>query len=82
MLASFGALLYRIDAGSARVNYGLEKVRFPTALPVGSKVRATATVMDVRRVSAGAQLVLKWVVETDCLSRPVCGAESTTLIVP
>src|SRR5215472_18471584 len=40
------------DAGMA-VNYGLNKVRFPAPVPVGSKVRLTAALVDVEEVKGG-----------------------------
>ena len=36
------------------VNYGLNKVRFPAPVPVGSKIRLTATLLDVEEVKGGA----------------------------
>ena len=81
MLPSFAASLYRVEAGSARLNYGLEKVRFPAPVPVGAKVRARPTIKQVRPVSAGTQVVVSWVVEAEGGSRPVCVAESITLVV-
>ena len=35
------------------VNYGLNKVRFPAPVPVGSKIRLTATLVDVEELKAG-----------------------------
>ena len=35
------------------VNYGLNKVRFPAPVPVGSKIRLTATLADVREIRGG-----------------------------
>ena len=82
MLPAFGAELYAIEAGSARLNYGLEKVRFPAPVPVGAKVRASATLKQVRGVPAGTQVLVSWAVEAQDASRPVCVAESITLVLP
>ena len=41
------------------VNYGLNKVRFPAPVPVGSKVRATVTLKSVEEVTGGLQLTLR-----------------------
>ncbi|MEM6107522.1 MaoC family dehydratase [Mycobacterium sp. 050272] len=81
MLPAFGSRLYSIEAGSARLNYGLDKVRFPAAVPVGSKIRATATIRRVQTTPAGTQVVFGWVVEAAGVERPVCVAETVTLIV-
>src|ERR1700757_2846172 len=45
------------------VNYGLNKVRFPAPVPVGSRIRLTATLVDVEEFRGGLQLVAGGVVE-------------------
>jgi acyl dehydratase len=81
MLPGFGSQLFRIDAGSARLNYGSEKVRFPSPLRVGSSIRATPTFASVTEVPAGTQVRTRWVVESDSAEKPVCVAEAITLVV-
>ena len=65
------------DAGMA-VNYGLNKVRFPAPVPVGSKVRLTATLVDVEEVRGGLQLTVGGVIEREGGDKPVCVLESVT----
>ena len=60
------------------VNYGLNKVRFPAPVPVGSKVRLTATLVDVEEVKGGLQLIAAGVVEREGSEKPVCVLESVT----
>ncbi|GAB2739991.1 MaoC family dehydratase [Nocardioides pakistanensis] len=81
MLPGFGGELFRIDAGSARLNYGTDKVRFPSPLRVGSRIRATPTFASVTAVSAGTQVKTRWVVEAEGSEKPVCVAETITLVV-
>jgi acyl dehydratase len=57
---------------STKVNYGLDKVRFPAPVPVGSKVRATATLTDIRPIDGGVQITVDAVVERDGGDKPVC----------
>ncbi len=57
------------------VNYGLNKVRFPSPVPVGSKVRLTATLKSVEEVAGGLQLTLSAVIEREGGDKPVCIAE-------
>ena len=57
------------------VNYGLNKVRFPSPVPVGSKVRASATLTDVTEIAGGLQYVLAVTVEREGGDKPVCIAE-------
>jgi acyl dehydratase len=58
------------------VNYGLNKVRFPAPVPVGSKVRLTATLVDVEEVKGGLQLTVGGVIEQEGGEKPVCVLES------
>jgi len=57
------------------VNYGLNKVRFPAPVPVGAKVRLTATLKDVEEVAGGLQLTIAGVIEAEGGTKPVCIAE-------
>ena len=57
------------------VNYGLNKVRFPSPVPVGAKVRLTATLKAVEEVAGGLQLTLAAVIEREGGDKPVCIAE-------
>ena len=58
------------------VNYGLNKVRFPAPVPVGSKVRLTATLADVEEVKGGLQLTVGGVIDREGGDKPVCVLES------
>lgn len=57
------------------VNYGLNRVRFPAPVPVGSRVRLTATLADVQQIAGGYQLTVAAVIERDGGDKPVCVAE-------
>jgi acyl dehydratase len=57
------------------VNYGLNKVRFPAPVPVGSKVRLTATLTEVEEVAGGLQVTVAAVIEREGGDKPVCVAE-------
>jgi acyl dehydratase len=57
------------------VNYGLNKVRFPAPVPVGSKVRLTATLTDVEEVKGGLQPTVAALIERDGADEPACIAE-------
>jgi acyl dehydratase len=58
------------------VNYGLNKVRFPAPVPVGSRVRARMTLLEVEDIEGGAQIMWKVTIERDGGDKPVCVAES------
>ena len=58
------------------VNYGLNKVRFPAPVPVGSKVRSRTTVVSVEDIEGGAQVTWLVTIEREGSNKPVCVAES------
>jgi len=65
-----------MEGAKMGVNYGLNKVRFPSPVPVGSKVRAGAQLKDVTDVGGGgAQLVLETTFEIEGSDKPACVAE-------
>src|SRR5262249_57689372 len=57
------------------VNYGLNKVRFPSAVPAGSKIRARAVLRSLEEVEGGRQLVWNITVEREGGDKPCCVAE-------
>lgn len=63
------------DAG-ARINYGLNKVRFPSPVPAGSRIRGRATIVSVEEVPGGLQVVIATIIEREGADKPVCIAES------
>jgi acyl dehydratase len=62
------------DGGMA-INYGLNKVRFPAPVPVGSRVRATFRVVDVDEQAWGTQVTMAATIEREGGDKPVCVAE-------
>ena len=69
---------YTITDAKMGVNYGLNKVRFPAPVPVGSKVRAKVTLKDVEQVAGGLQTTLSVTIEREGGDKPVCIAEWVT----
>jgi acyl dehydratase len=64
-----------VTDATAFVNYGLNKVRFPAPVPVGGRIRLTATLTDVAEVKGGLQLTGSAVIELEGGDKPVCVAE-------
>ena len=59
------------------INYGFNKVRFPAAVPAGTRVRARAEVLTVEDLGDGWwQVVTKYTIEGEQSEKPVCVAES------
>ena len=74
LIPMWSEVLVVTDATMA-VNYGLNKVRFPAPVPVGSKVRLTATLADLEEIKGGYQLTVAAVIEREGGDKPVCIAE-------
>jgi acyl dehydratase len=70
--------VYRVDGVKMGINYGLNKVRFTSPLPVGSKVRGNVELVDVADVTGGVQLTTKITVEIEGSERPALVAEWLT----
>jgi acyl dehydratase len=76
LIPLFGELL-EIRGVRMSVNYGLEKVRFPSPVPVGAKIRMAATVVSVEGVAGnGVQMLLGCTVEVDGSEKPACVAQA------
>ncbi len=67
--------LLQVDGVTMGVNYGTNKVRFTSPVPVGSSIRAGATLAAVEPFDGGATVVLDVVVEVRDASRPACVAQ-------
>jgi acyl dehydratase len=67
--------LLRVEHTSMAINYGLDRVRFPAPVPVGSRVRGRFTVLSVESVGGGDQAVIEGTVEREGGEKPVCVAE-------
>jgi acyl dehydratase len=69
--------IYTVNGIKLAINYGLNKVRFPAPVPVGSRVRAQTSLVSVDDVGNGAvQATMSTTVEIDGSPKPACVAES------
>lgn len=76
----FSYELYRVENVAFALNYGLNKVRFPAPLPVGSKVRMRATIASVEDIAGGIQMATALTFEREGGDKPVCVAETLVRI--
>ena len=81
LLPVLGAEVLDIRGFSMMINYGLEKVRFPAAVPVGSRIRAGIELTSLQRKSSGIQLGSVATVEIEGGDRPALVAETVRLMV-
>jgi len=75
LLPVFVEQIYTIAGLAFGMNYGANKVRFPAPVPVDSRLRATATLLETRDIPVGTQGVVNVVVEREGADKPVCIAE-------
>jgi acyl dehydratase len=81
LVPMLAAQLFHIDTMGAKLNYGVNRVRFPSPVPVGSRIRATATIAEVTDVPAGKQMVTRYVIEIEDVAKPACVAETVVLLL-
>lgn len=60
------------------VNYGVNKVRFPSPVPVGSKIRAGVELLEAEPVTGGVQTVMRITIEVEGGSKPACIIDSVS----
>jgi len=68
--------LLEVRGVKMNINYGLNKVRFPAPVPVGSKIRLGATLAAVNDVKGGVEAVVDAVLECEGAAKPACVAQA------
>jgi acyl dehydratase len=76
LLPMFTAQVLRVDGVRMGVNYGLNRVRFPAPVPVGSALRAGVTLLSIEDITDGVQVVNEVTVERQGGEKPCCVAQS------
>lgn len=76
LLPRFMHDLYRVDGVAMAINYGFNKVRFISPVPVGARVRARSVIQDVARPDGAVQATLVTTVDIDGASKPAAVIES------
>ena len=81
LVPQFAAQIFSMETPGAKLNYGVNKVRFPSPVKVGSRIRCTATLGEVTDLPAGKQLTTRYVVEIEGEEKPACVAETVVLLL-
>jgi len=81
MLPFLGAQVFAFAGDVARVNYGLNKVRFVTPVRVGSKIRNRVHLLDVKDTDKGQHVTVQHTIEIKGEDKPACIAETLTLLM-
>jgi acyl dehydratase len=72
------AQIIKVEGIEMAVNYGVNKVRFPAPVPVGSRLRAGASLVSVEDVPGGVQSVVDLTFEIEGGAKPVCVAQTVS----
>ena len=82
LLPHFASQVFRLETPGARLNYGLEKVRFPSPVPVDSRLRSHVRFRRGPRARAGASSsIVEHTVEIEGHDKPACMAAHVVLLL-
>ena len=76
LLPEMFASAFEVKDARMGVNYGLNKVRFPAPVPVGSRLRGKFVLTAFEPLEGGAQMTVEVTMEREGSAKPVCVAES------
>ena len=74
--------VYTVEGVAMSLNYGSNRVRYPAALPVGSRIRAGVELLSVEPGAGGFAETLRVTVEREGGGKPVCVAETVSVLYP
>lgn len=81
LLPFFGAQVFAFAGDRARLNYGINKVRFMSPVPVGSRLRARVVLAEVADKPKGQRAILRHTIEIEGGDKPACIAESVVMLM-
>src|SRR3954470_1956453 len=81
LVPMLGSQVFALETPGAKLNYGVNKVRFPSPVRVGKRVRAHVTLGDVVDLPAGKQMTLRYTIEIEDEPKPACVAETVVLLL-
>ncbi|MGV9709223.1 MaoC family dehydratase [Gordonia sp. NPDC003424] len=81
LLPMLAGSIFTVEGPKLIINYGLNKVRFPNPVPVGSRVRANAVITAVEETGAGVNMIVKNTIEIEGVDKPACVAENVRVMV-
>jgi len=82
LLPALGWQIFSIEGATMGVNYGSNRVRFPSPVPVGSRLRLSAVLLEATPVTGGAlQMVVEQTMEIEGQTKPALVAETVSRVV-
>jgi len=82
MVPTLGQEVFGVEGITMAINYGLERVRFPAPVPVGSRVRAGIEIREVTETAQGVRVGYRYTIELEGSDKPACVAETLVLYIP
>jgi acyl dehydratase len=67
-----------VPGASMGINYGANKLRFPAAVPSGSRIRCGGEMTEATDVKGGVQVVVRLTIEVEGSDRPACVVDSVS----
>ena len=74
--------LLSVETFSAGLNIGLDKVRFPSPVPAGSKIRGSGEIVSAVEAGGGVQVVVRVTIEAEGAPKPACVADTVSRFLP
>ena len=74
--------LMQVNNVAMGVNYGVDKVRFPAPVPVGSRIRGRGEIVAVEEVKGAVQAIVRVSVEIEGGERPACVVDTISRFFP
>ena len=81
LIPHLGSQVFSLETPGAKLNYGVNKVRFPSPLRVGSRIRSRVVMGEVTDLPTGKQLTLRHTIEIEDHDKPACVAETVVLLL-
>lgn len=82
LAAKFLPQLIDVQNISMGVNYGCDKVRFPSAVKIGSRIRGIGEIMKVEEIKGAYQVIYRIIIEIEGQKRPACVADKIARYYP
>lgn len=80
MAVPLSSQIFEVENKTMGVNYGVNKVRFPAPVPVGSRLRAGAVLVAADDVTGGIQMTVDLTFEIEGGTKPVCVAQTVSRV--
>jgi len=81
LIPALQAEVFVLETPGPKLNYGVNKLRFPAPLRVGSRVRDTCTLLEVTELPAGRQVVVRHVMDIEGEDKPALVADAVALLL-